>query len=256
MNSRQFFLTFSMLIVGVLTAGAQDRSTLVQQMNEIKMNDEVYMWEQCTDNNADTAKVKATEWLLRSEINKDRPQNEQLTVEEVMPYLNYIRIDRHSNVQYFVYIKRDDAWNLRKSTLSSTTSIHTNQKKSSSTSTEKSIAAASISADSQQISKPKPSFIPDAFVQKIMNAKQFTNVYKLLQALKADGEILQFGKLSDVDDYSSLDLILFDMQSQDAITMLSAESDQKKRTNLVNGMEDSLGNYPQEMTAVIWYIRH
>ena len=73
--------------------------------------------------------------------------------------------------------------------------------------------------------------------------------------MKSQGEILQFGKLKEIEDYSSLDLILFDMQSQKIISMLSSATESGKRTNLVNGTMDSLDNYPTSMTAVIWYIK-
>ena len=73
--------------------------------------------------------------------------------------------------------------------------------------------------------------------------------------MQAQGQILQFGKLKDVEDYSSLDLILFDMQSQQIITMLSPVTASGNRTNVVTGTEDSLDNYPNNMTAVIWYIK-
>jgi hypothetical protein len=45
------------------------------------------------------------------------------------------------------------------------------------------------------------------------------------------------------------------MQSQQVITMLSAETASGTRVNMVSGLEDSLNNYPTEMTAVIWYIK-
>ncbi len=73
--------------------------------------------------------------------------------------------------------------------------------------------------------------------------------------MKSEGQILQFGKLKDVEDYSSFELILFDMQSQEIITMLSPANNLGKRTNMVSGVEDSLENYPMNMTAVIWYIK-
>jgi hypothetical protein len=88
-----------------------------------------------------------------------------------------------------------------------------------------------------------------------METEDFTNVYKLLKSLQSQGKILQFGKLRDVEDYSTLDLILFDIQSQKIVTMLSPVTVSGMRTNVVNGMEDSLDNYPTKMTAVIWYIK-
>ena len=88
-----------------------------------------------------------------------------------------------------------------------------------------------------------------------METENFIDVYKLLKYMKSQGEILQFGKLKDIEDYSSLDLILFDMQSQKIISMLSSATETGTRTNLVNGTTDSLDNYPTSMTAVIWYIK-
>ena len=88
-----------------------------------------------------------------------------------------------------------------------------------------------------------------------MQTRKFVDVYKLLKYLNSQGDILQFGKLKEVEDYSSLDLILFDMQSQEVITMLSPVTTGNIRINVVNGGEDSLDNYPTEMTAVIWYIK-
>ena len=88
-----------------------------------------------------------------------------------------------------------------------------------------------------------------------METENFIDVYKLLKYMKSQGEILQFGKLKEIEDYSSLDLILFDMQSQKIISMLSSATESGTRTNLVNGTMDSLDNYPTSMTAVIWYIK-
>ena len=45
------------------------------------------------------------------------------------------------------------------------------------------------------------------------------------------------------------------MQSQEVITLLSPTTESGNRINLVNGSDDSLDNYPTEMTAVIWYIK-
>ena len=73
--------------------------------------------------------------------------------------------------------------------------------------------------------------------------------------MTSTGQVLQFGKLKDVDDYTSFDLILFDMNSQEIISILSAENTAGTRTNMILGTPDYLSNYPQNMTAVIWYIK-
>ena len=72
---------------------------------------------------------------------------------------------------------------------------------------------------------------------------------------KTLGQILQFGPLKDVEEYGSLDLILFDLESKELISILSQETGVNKRMNLMTGMPDSLDNYPEDMVAVIWYIK-
>lgn len=208
----------------VISVVAQNKTTLLQRINEIKSHSEVYFWDQYTHPDADTAKIGATKRLLL-DVNSYRSDDAQLSVEEVMPHASYINMDRGNLKQYFAYIKKSNA--------------------------------AAIIKDSFHDSIPDPPkpFMPDAFVKRIMETKDFKNVYKLLKLLQSQGQILQFGKLKDVEDYSSLDLILFDMQSQQIITMLSPVTASGNRTNVVNGFEDSLDNYPTNMTAVIWYIK-
>lgn len=216
-------------IIFVLTTNAQNKTMLVQRINEIKNQNDIYFWDQYTHPDADTAKYNAIKRLLL-DVNNKRNENDQLSVEEIMPNISSIPIDRGNLKQFFVYIKKTDAELIKG-------------------------ASTPVIAVAPKPISPK-SFVPDAFVQRIMETKSFMNVYKLLQSLQAQGQILQFGKLRDVKDYSSLDLILFDMQSQEIVTMLSPVTASGNRTNVVNGSEDSLDNYPTNMTAVIWYIRN
>ena len=223
------------------SVGAQNRNSLVQRMNEIKSMTEVYYWDQATYLNVEEAKRVATERLLIS-VNNDRNGSE-LTVEEIMPYTQYINIDRGEKKQCFAYVKKTDALSF---TSSNNPVAPIN---------DPSIGVPVNVTTSISSAPLQRTFVPDAFVQRIMEAKTFMNVYKLLKSQQAQGLILQFGKLKDVDDYNSLDLILFDMQSQEIITMLSPITAYGSRMNAVNGTEDSLDNYPTNMTAVIWYIK-
>lgn len=224
-------------ITGVCSVYAQNRNTLVQRINEIKSKNDVYYWDQYTHPDADTAKINATKRLLL-DVNGNRGENSQLSVEGIMPHASYIAIDRGNLKQYFVYIKKSDAVSIGDVTQSPP------------------VVEVPINESSTIIKPPiQKSFVPDAFVQRIMESKTFMNVYKLLKSLQSQGQILQFGKLKDVEDYNSFDLILFDMQSQEIVTMLSPMTASGKRLNVVNGFEDSLENYPTSMTAVIWYIK-
>lgn len=206
-----------------LPAWSQNKITLVQRINEIKSQNDTYYWDQYTHPNPDTAKVNATKRLIIS-INFDRSGKVPLSMEDVTPHVKYINIDRGNMKQFFVYIKKTDA--------------------------------STINGGEDPVTMPiAKAFVPDAFVQTIMEIKDFLNTVKYLKSLKAQGQILQYGKLTDVEDFSSLDLILFDIQSQQFITMLSPITESGMRRNLVNGSEDSLDNYPTEMTAAIWYIK-
>lgn len=224
------------VFIGFTSICAQNRNTLLQRINEIKSQSDVYFWDQYTHPNADTAKVNATKRLLL-DVNSNRDENAQLTVETIMPHASYVSMDRGSLKQCFVYIRKTDAASIGE--------------------VSPTVPMAGVPLD-RKIAADTPAqrtFVPDAFVQRIIETKDFMNVYKLLKSMQAQGQILQFGKLKDVEDYSSLDLILFDMQSQEVITMLSPMSASGYRTNRVSGLEDSLDNYPTNMTAVIWYIK-
>lgn len=233
----------------LLSANGQGKESLKQRINEIKQENELYYWNQYTGYNGDTAKVNATKWLLL-EINSGRPEHEKLTVAEAMQYAKYISIDRGNAVQYFVYITKAEADKIKRSG-----SAPASHGMISVVDGEANPAETAYNAEAAP-SQPLPKrFVPDTFVQRIMDTEKFMDVYQLLKSLKAQGTVLMFGKLRDVEDYSSLDLILFDMQSQEIVTLLSAETSPGVRTNLVSGNDDALSNYPTEMTAVIWYIK-
>lgn len=218
---------------------AQDKMQLLQRINEIKSQSDIYYWDRYTGYDADSAKVNATKRMLL-DVNSNKGDDEMISVEGIMPYTKYIKIDRGAQVQFFAYIKKEDV-----------ALMHGN------VANPQMPNASAQSATTQKPSLPVSvrSFVPDAFVQRVMQTKTFLDVYGLLKSFQADGQILQFGKLKDVDDYSSLDLILFDMQSQEVITLLSAVTESGSRRNLVNGTDDDLENYPTKMTAVIWYIK-
>lgn len=236
----RYLLIIVVPLLCVMSASAQNKTTLLQRINEIKQQTDIFFWDQYTHPNADTAKVNATKRLLLG-VNLNRDNSSQLSVDDVMPHASYINIDRGNLKQFFVYIKKTDA------------NAITRSKQSLS---DGSVTEYSNTSDVYGILPTNQrSFVPDGFVLRIMEAKTFVNVYKLLKSLKAQGQVLQYGKLRDVEDYSSLDLILFDIQSQQIITMLSSVTANGNRINEVDGSEDSLDNYPTKMTAVIWYIR-
>lgn len=215
------------LMMGIIGVQGQ---TILERINAIKSQGDEYLWDEYTHPDADTAVVKAAKWVL-SQVNdgKDGPE----TMEGLMPYIKSIKMKRGSLHRVFVYVK--------KSELPLLYGVRQN-----------------LNGVKQKTPAPvqaPKAFVPDIFIQKIQQQKTFSNVYKFLSDEKKQGRVLQFGALKDVDDYSSFDLILFDLNSQELITLLSPVTSSGSRINQTNGSLDSLDNYPEEMVAVIWYIK-
>ena len=97
-----FIITVFFCVTSVV---AQNKTTLLQRINEIKSQNELYFWDQYTHPDADTAKIGATKRLLL-DVNSNRSEDAQLSVEEVMPHASYINIDRGNLKQYFVDTKK------------------------------------------------------------------------------------------------------------------------------------------------------
>lgn len=234
-----------LIIVCCTNLCAQDanRNSLVGRINDIKKQSDTYFWDQYTHPDADTAKIGSVKRII-IHIESSLNEQEKFSIEEVLPYTEFISINRGNLKQYFAYIKKSVAFAIKSGGMPSSVSE----------------TPASVEAKTNESiimpSTPSKSFVPDAFVQRIYEVKTFSNVYKLLKSMQGNGQILQFGKLKDVEDYSSFDLILFDMKSQDIVTLLSAENGNGTRTNMLDGSSDSLDNYPKDMTAVIWYIKN
>lgn len=224
------FVSLSIILGSMAVYGQGSRSELVKKINEIKAKSDLYYWNQYTHTDADSAKINASRWMLL-EINNNRSENDQLTLEQVMPLMKYVKITRGANTQYFAYIRKSD--------VAGSLAIPTP-------------ADSPVATSSLPVQR---TFVPDAFVQKVCQYKEFYAVYNFLKSQKAQKQILQFGPLKDVEDYSSMDLILFDMQSKELVSMLSAEKTDGTRTNLITGQPDSLDNYPEDIVLVIWYIK-
>lgn len=222
------------MLLTTTTASAQ-QSKILDQINEIKMQNDIYYWDQYSHPSLDTAMVGVNNRMMIS-INVERDEDDELPLEAVVSKFKYIKVDRGSVVRVFAYCKKSDIQN---------------------TGTSESSINNPVNTASTSIAKPEQAkaFVPDAFVQRVMRLSDFFKVYDFLREQKLDGQVLQFGPLKDVDDYSSLELILFDMESKAAVGLLSPERAGGVRTNMLTGADDSLDNYPEDMTLVIWYIK-
>lgn len=236
------------ILLGISSARSQ---TLLEKINSIKQSD-LYLWDEYTHPVADSAIAKGSSWLL-NQVNDG--QKGPMTLSDIGPYIKSIKMNRGSLTRAFVYIKKSDVPVLYGN-------VH--QQISQDDFSDAINAEVSTTSGAQDVFelndkvdfKEEKQFVPDIFVQRVLQQKNFTNVYKFLAEEKKQGQILQFGALKEVDDYSSLDLILFDLNSHEVITLLSPVTQQNKRVNQVSGMTDSLDNYPEEMVAVIWYIKN
>lgn len=248
---RRILILVLATINSLLYVSAQNKASIVQRINEIKSQSDIYLWDQFTHTNVETAKVGSAKRLvlhIETYIENEFP----FTVEDLINKASFINIDRGNLKQAFAYIKKTD---VDKWFYPQKNGLEINQNKDKPV-VETPVEEQTVKDTAIPIAaNGKKNFVADAFVDRLMQTKTFINVYKLLKSLQAQGEILQFGKLRDVEDYSSFDLILFDMNSQEIITVLSGTNASGNRINMVNGEDDSLDNYPQNMTAVIWYIK-
>lgn len=241
------------MIAGCTSLSAQTgrNQSYVSLINSIKSQSDLYFWDQYTHPNADTATVGAIK-RLKLCIEAEVSEAEYSAIDGIDPYVKNVPIDRGSLKQIFVYIEKKKVRNILSGNMP--------QKGEASGDGGKGAGATGVSEGGEETTTglkipPVGLFVPDAFTLRLFEAKTFSNVYKLLKSMTSTGQVLQFGKLKDVDDYTSFDLILFDMNSQEVISILSAENTSGARTNMILGTPDSLNNYPQGMTAVIWFIK-
>lgn len=209
---------------------AQPKVSVLQRVNEIKSSSD-YLWDQYTHTDIDTSRVGAANRLILH-IESFLEKEGEVTVDNILQNAEFVNINRGNLKQCFAYIKKTDV-------LKMTNASPVVEEK----------------VEPEPIRERNMGFVPDAFTMRIKETNDFMTVYKLLKSLQAQGEILQFGKLKDVDDYSSFDLILFNMSSQEVITLLSQETSPGVRKNMITGLDDSLKNYDTGTTAVIWYVK-
>lgn len=227
-------LTALTAAVCALPICAQPKSENLKKMNEIKAQGSDYLWSQYLHSDADSAHAGAAQWLL---ISVNTSLGKEMLMDEVMPKMKYIDIERGSRIQCFAYVRKND--------LTSVGVIPYSEP-------DKRPARTSPSPTTRTVS---PVVHNDKFIQDVLKQKDFYAVYDYLSQQKQGGKILQFGSLKDVDDFSSFDLILFDKQSHEVITILSQARSDGTRTNLVTGKDDRLDNYPTEMMLAVWYIK-
>lgn len=221
---------------------AHGQNSIMQKVNDIKKQNDVYYWAQYAHPVEDTAFVNATKWLL-DEINIPFDDQSKIPLETIMPLVKRIKIDAGTKIRAFVYIKKADV------PMSGGLSQPIAADNNISPSVESPVTPAPLPAP---VSK---TFVPDVFVQNIIGRKDIYQVFQFLKEQKNQGIVLQFGALKDVEDYSSLELVLFDMQSKEVISVLSPIVSGNTRTNLMTGTPDSLDNYPEDMILAIWYIK-
>ena len=214
----------AMVLIALCAMTVNGQNQILQKINDIKSQSDIYYWSQFAHPNADTARVSAVRWIL-IDINEKRSDSDQLTVRDIENKVKHIKMERGGVVRDFVYIAKAD--------IDPKGQI---------------VTPVIIMEDDKE-------FVPEMFVQRVMQYKTFEAVYRFLRSQKAEGVVQMFGPLSEVDDYDSLDLIIFDLNSKEVITVLSGVTQGSSRTNLVNGTADSLDNYPEDMIAAIYYIK-
>lgn len=234
--------SFITIIIGtVLYSVNMQGQTILEKINTIKSQGDVYLYSEFTHPDGDMAVENASKWLL-NQVNDGQEGPE--TLEGLKPYVKNIKMNRGSLIRAFVYVKKSEL------------PLLYGKRQNTAKVNNDGVVDIKNMDELQPTLRPVPkAFVPDIFIQQIQQQKTFMNVYKFLANEKLQGRILQFGPLKDVEDYSSFDLILFDLKSQELVTVLSAVTQGSKRINQTNGNIDTLENYPEDMVAVIWYIK-
>lgn len=229
---------------------AQSGNPVLDQINAIKEQSDLYFWEEYNHPDPDTASVRARRWLLLH-VNVDRTP--ELTVDHLKGRAKDIKMSRVRGGQQiyriFTYVKKSDL-----DDIDSQSSLQQSAMPDPTLSSSTTPTAAPPTALAPMATMPRE-FVPEAFVQKVMQLEDFKTIMRYLRTLKADGQMLSFGPLKDVEDYSSLNLILFDLQTQKVITLFSPVIYGTDRVDLTTGAKDSLDDYPEDKIAVVWYIK-
>ena len=229
------------VVLNMAVIAAYGQNSILQKVNDIKKQNDAYYWAQYAHPVEDTAFVNATKWLL-DEVNLLFDEQNKMSLATITPLVKRIKIDAGTKIRAFVYIKKTDIPGGGGVT-GKTVKVGEN---------------VTLNSAPMPTTVPVPAvktFVPDVFVQNIMGRKDIYQVYQFLKEQKSQGTVLQFGALKDVEDYNSLELILFDMQSKEVISVLSPVVSGNNRTNLMTGTTDSLDNYPEDMILAIWYIK-
>ena len=244
-------VVFIALTLGCFTV-VYGQKAILDKINDIKGQKDVYFWDEYTHPDPDTAKVNAARWML-VEANLNRENH--YSVEDVQPFVKHILMKRGRLTRAFAYMKRSDL--PAEPGMGGTTAYAPPQQHYDTgvqTAYEQPSYPMQQSSTDYSTASVSPSQ-PDVFVSQIMQHREFMGVYDFLKHERIEGRLAQYGALKDVDDYSSMNLILFDMQSREVISVLSGETSNGERVNLTTGAMDSLDNYPQDMLLVIWYIK-
>lgn len=198
--------------------------SIIQKVNDIKLSDD-YIWHQYAHPNADTALVKATDWLLGViMVGKAKEEREQISAQDLLPYVKHIYLKGKEVIRAFVYMKKEDI-------APALTAIR--------------------NKGNAQIQEIETSFTPSPMVQEIMNLKDIYATKEYLDTSIRNGVIERYGSLKETENINDKYLILFSQEDLRPFSVLSPMTD-GKRMNLYNGKDDSLDNH--HGCYAIWYI--
>ena len=105
---------FFLIIVCCTNLCAQNanRNSLVGRINDIKKQSDIYFWDQYTHPDADTAKIGSVKRII-IHIESSLNDQEKFSIDEILPYTEFISINRGNLKQYFAYIKKSVAFAIK-----------------------------------------------------------------------------------------------------------------------------------------------
>lgn len=211
------------LLAGLWFLQPAKAQSLVKKINDIKLEEEVYYWDEYTHPSADTAYVKACEWLVNQ---VDTFPEKKFQVADFKPYIKDIKVLRGQLTLAFVYLKKSDA----QAVIEGKPAV------------EEPVRREEVPAiDTPVPPRERPTLHP--VVKSVMSMKEAKDVFTLLQEQMKSGQVGWVGSTSKSEKLDDCHIVIFDGNTIAPLCVLSPVIDGDQRTNLTTGQPDDMDNY-------------
>lgn len=229
MKRSLFFIIF--VAVTASTIFAQND---LNDINQIK-RDKEYLYGEATLDKREAAIDLAYE-LLKMEIKNwaahNNPEISNLIVSNISEYVDTIVLQRHNMIRAFAYVKISNLISVEGKTMT----IEVNQKETEVLQPPSQTATTSPQLPPETSNTTSKS---DVLV-RLLEVESFYDLENVIQPMKSEGKITDFGKYTTMKDPANCYLIIYD-QNAKVVAVLGKGI--KERENLKTGKADSEINY-------------